>query len=119
MKILLIFTFFLNYAYAIDVVPVKKGDTVQEDGFLVDPSGMKELRQINEDKKLLERKATKLEDLAVINEERIETYRKLSKETEDQLRWEKTKGNFKGIGGFVLGVLATSVAAYAAIRISK
>jgi hypothetical protein len=119
MKILLIILFSITNCYAIDVTPVKKGDIVKTDGFHIDQPNMKKLRKINEDKKVLEKKVTKLEDLAAINEQRVETYKKLSQESEDQLRWEKTKGNFKGIGGFLVGVLATSLAAYAAIRISK
>ena len=119
MKLLLIFLISISQCYAIDVTPIKKGAPAPKDGFFVDSENMKEFRKINEDKKVLERKVIKLEDLAVINEQRVETYKKLSQESEDQLRWEKTKGNAKGIGGFLIGVLATSVAAYAAIRISK
>ena len=119
MKLLLIILLSISNCFAIDVTPIKKGEPAPANGFFIDQPNIKKMRKINEDKKVLERKVTKLEDLAVINEQRVETYKKLSRESEDQLRWEKTKGNFKGVGGFLVGVLATSLAAYAAIRIAK
>jgi len=119
MKLLLIILLSISNCFAIDVTPIKKGEPAPANGFFIDQPNIKKMRKINEDKKVLERKVTKLEDLAVINEQRVETYKKLSQESEDQLIWEKTKGNFKGVGGFLVGVLATSLAAYAAIRIAK
>ena len=119
MKLILIILFTINTAFALDITPVKKGFIIQKEGFFIDKTNMKELRQINEDRKVLDRKVAKLEDLAVINEQRVEIYKKLSQESEDALRWEQTKGNFKGIGGFIIGVLATSIATYAAIKIVK
>lgn len=119
MKLLIILLISISQCFAIDVTPLKKGEVAPKDGFFVDTENMKQLRKINEDKKVLEKKVVKLEDLAAINEERVGAYRKLSEESQKQLRWEQTKGSFKGVGGFVIGVLATSLAAYAAIKVVK
>lgn len=119
MKLLIILLFSISQCLAIDVTPIQKGDPAPQDGFFIDSPNMKEIREINEKKKLLEKENIQLKDLAVINEQRVDTYKDYAKKSEEQLGWEKTKGNFKGVGGFLLGVLATSVAAYAAIRVSK
>lgn len=113
---LLIFT--LN-TYAIDVTPVKRGDKVPKDGFFVDTNNMKKFRKINEDKKTLEKKVVKLEELSIIKDQRIEVYQEMNKNSERAVSSERAKGNLKGIGGFIIGVLATSVAAYAAIQVTK
>lgn len=119
MKLLLIILISISQCSAIDVVPIDKGAKAPSKGFFVDTENMKEFRKINEEKKLLKKENITLKDLSVINEQRIETYKKLSEESQKELSKEKTKGNFKGIGGFLVGVLAASVAAYAAIRASK
>lgn len=119
MKFLLVLLTSINLCFALDVTPVKKGDPSPSDGFFVTTESMKKLRKINEEKKILEKENITLKDLSVINEKRIQTYKMYAEESHKQASWERTKGNFKGAGGFVLGVLATSLAAYAAIRVSK
>ena len=119
MKLLLIILLTMSQAFAIDVTPVKKGDPSPKDGFFVDTENMKKFREINEKKKNLEKQVVTLEDLGVINEERIKIHKTMLSNTEREVSKERTKGNLKGLGGFILGVLATSVAAYAAIRVSK
>lgn len=119
MKIILIIILTITQAFAIDVDPIKKGQPAPYDGFIIDKDNIKEMRKINEEKKLLEKENIKLKDLSIINEERIENYKSFADDADKELRWEKTKGNMKGIGGFILGVVATSLAAYAAIKISK
>ena len=119
MRLLIVLLFCITQVFAIDVQPIKKGHKAPEDGFFVNPPNMKKLRKINEDKKILEKENLKLKDLSAIQDQQIDNYRELSKESQKELRKEKTKGNFKGIGGFVLGVLATSLAAYAAIRVTR
>ena len=119
MKIILILLLTLSQVFALDVTPVKKGDPSPEDGFFVDAENMKKFREINEKKKNLEKQVVTLEDLGVINEERIKIHKTMLSNTEREVSKERTKGNLKGLGGFILGVLATSVAAYAAIRVSK
>ena len=80
---------------------------------------MKELREINERKKLLEKENLTLKDIRVIQSEQISNYKEIEKELHKQVRKEKFKSDVKGIGGFVLGVLATSLAAYAAIKVTE
>jgi len=119
MKILIILLISISQCLAIDVTPIQKGEKAPANGFFLDTPNMKEVRQINEEKKVLKKENVTLKDLNSINESRVDTYRKLSEESEKALSWERTKGNGKGIVGFVVGVIATSVAAYAAIRVSK
>jgi len=119
MKLLMLLLFTITSTFAIDVVPVKKGDLAPKDGFFVDAENMKKFREINEKKKNLEKQVATLEELGRIQEHRISIYSEMLVNTEKELHKEKFKSNLKGIGGFVVGVLATSVAAYAAIRVSK
>jgi hypothetical protein len=119
MKLILILFLCISQCFAIEVTPIKKDTKAPADGFFIEPPAMKEIRTINEEKKILRRENVKLIDLAVINEDRILTYKELSQESEKALRKEKVKSNLKGIGGFIIGVLATSLAAYAAIRSTK
>lgn len=50
---------------------------------------------------------------------RIELYRVRLRKTESELTRAKIKGNLKTIGGFLLGVLVTSVAAKAALESTR
>lgn len=119
MKILLIILLTINSATAIDITPIKKGEPAPANGFFVDKKNIKKFREINENKKLLEQENGKLKSLnqLAINETKI--YKENYQEANRQVRVEKFKSDLKGIGGFLLGVLATSAAAYAAIRIAK
>ncbi len=119
MKLIIVLLFSISTCFALDVTPIKKGEQAPSNGFFVTTESMKELRKINEEKKILEKENITLKDLSVINEKRIETYKKYAEESHKQASWERTKGSFKGAGGFILGVLATSLAAYAAIQVSK
>ena len=119
MKYILILLLLFNSVYAIDITPIEKGQVAPYKGFLVSPEQMKEFRQINEDKKLLEQENLKLQDLQVINEQRIGLYKKAWEETNSELTKERFSGNFKGIGGFILGVALSGIAAYATIKTLK
>ena len=119
MRLILVFCLLISQAFAIDVIPMNKDDKAPEKGFFLNTANMKQVRTYNEERKLLKRENIELKDLAVINEKRVDNYRKYSDGLEKEIAWEKTKGGWKGIGGFVVGVIATSVAAYAAIRIAR
>lgn len=119
MKILLIILLTISQALCIEVTPMSKGDKAPKQGFFIDTENMKEMRKINEKKKLLEKENVTLKDLAVINEKRVEVYKERADETEKHLTKEKTKGNIKGVLGFILGVAATSLAAFAASKAIK
>jgi hypothetical protein len=119
MKYLLILCLFSTQTFAIDVTPVKEGDKAPQDGFFIDTPNMKELRENNENRKLLKRENVTLKELAIINEQRINVYKERGDEIEKHLSWQQTKGNIKGVGGFILGVLAASLAAFAVSKSIK
>lgn len=119
MKILIILLFSISHCFALDVTPLKKGELAPSDGFFVTSESMKKLRKINEEKKILEKENITMKDLAVINEKRIVTYKMYAEESHKQASWERTKGNFKGVGGFLVGVLATSLSMYVAVKVVK
>lgn len=120
MKLLLVLLFSISTCFAdYDISPMKQGDIAAKDGFFMTTETEKKVRQVKEEHKLYKQQNVKLKDLALIEEQRVETYKKRTEASEKQLRWEQTKGTFKGVGGFILGVAATSLAAYAAIRATK
>lgn len=119
MKYLLIICLTLSNCFAIDVTPIKKGEAASKDGFFIDSENLKEMRQINEDKKVAESSNLLLQDLVNINEQRIEIYKNNQKLYEDALVKEKTKSDMKGIGGFILGILVTSGTFYIATKIVR
>ena len=119
MRLLILVLFAITQTFAIDVVPIKKNDPSPKDGFFISKESLKEMRTINEKKKLLERENVSLKSLGTVNEERIEIYKEQAKKTQKALSWEHTKGYMKGTGGFILGVLATTLAAFAAGKAIK
>lgn len=119
MKMLLIALLLLNNLYAIDITPIKTGEPAKYDGFLVSSEEMKKFRQINEEKKLLAEQNIHLKDLQVINEKRLNSYDEAYTKVSKDLRFESLKGDFKGLGGFFIGVAVTSIAAYAVTRTLK
>ena len=116
MKILLILLLSFS-AFSIEITPVKKGETISRDGFFIDAKNMKELRQINEEKKNLEKQKLKLEQLGVIRESQLNIQRSDVLYLQKKVRKARSMGDLKGIGGFVLGVFGASLAAYAAIKV--
>jgi hypothetical protein len=118
MKLLMVFLISFN-ALAIDIVPVKKGEPAPSDGFFVSPEEMKKFRQINEEKKLLDQKVISFQDLAITNEQRIDIYKKHSDYYQQEVVKAQNKTMWAGIGGFVLGVVATSLSAYGTVRLLK
>lgn len=116
-KYVLIFCLTTSHAFAIDIEEIKEGQPAPKDGFFVDAENMKKFRKINEEKKLLETKVAKLEDLSVVRNNQIQLYKNLNNSLESELAWENFKGDMKGVGGFLLGVLATSAATYVAIEV--
>lgn len=119
MKIILLLSLIFNSVYAIDITPIEKDEKAPFSGFIIDKDNMKKFRQINEDKKNLEKETILLKDLAAIQEQRVDNLKEQNSLTEKELNREKFQSNLKGIGGFLIGVLATSLAAYAAIRVAK
>lgn len=116
-KIIVIFFTSINLSLAIDVVPIKKGEPAPKDGFFIDKPNIKKMRKINEEKKLLEKENLKLSQLNELNGKIENNYQKRLEDASRQITKEQVKGDLKGIGGFLLGVLATSAAAFAAAKV--
>lgn len=119
MKLLLILLLTLNQCLAIDITPIKKGEKAANDGFIISKEDMKQLRQINEEKKLLESQNIKLKDLAAVRDQRVKLYKEEVEYNYKALQKERTKGKINGVLGFAIGVLATGFASYAAIQATK
>jgi hypothetical protein len=117
-SLLTLLTFSFNVT-AIDIVPLKKGDPAPSDGYFVSPVDMKQFRQINEEKKLLEEKEYTYKQLALTNEQQIDIYKRSSDFYQGEYSKEHYIGNLKGIGGFVLGSVLTFGATYVAIKAGK
>lgn len=99
MKILLIFLFSFSLL-AGEIQPIQKDQKAEFSGYLITKEFEKNLRTINEKNKLLERKNVTLERLGQVNEDIAQDYKKKASRAE-------LRGDLKGIGGFLLGVLIT------------
>lgn len=119
MKILIILLFTISTAFAQNVRQIKAGEAAPSDGFFVTKEQLQKFVDTDQDRELLRLKVIKLEELQVVQDERINLYRSRITEIDKELTRSTRRGSFKGIGGFVLGVLATSAAAYAAIQVSR
>lgn len=115
MKYLLLFALSFN-CFGIDVKAVKKGESVPEDGFFVTAEEMKKLRQINEEKKILQEKVYTFEDLRIIDTQRVEFYKVSNESYQKALVQEQTHSTLKMIGGFILGSITTGATYYFATK---
>ena len=97
-------------SYALDFIPIKKGETSTISGFVISVEDEKRLREINERFKLSQEKTVKLQDLQVNQELTIKQYEIHTDRLQSSLNREQWIGSLKGVGGFLLGVLATSIA---------
>lgn len=106
----------INTSFALDPIVVKKNDTVPMDGLLFSDKDAKELRKQNEERKLLKQENIELKELGLIQDEKNKLLKNQWEETSKELTKSEINGTMKGVGGFLLGVLATSVAAFAAAK---
>lgn len=120
MRLLLLMFFLLAYelSYA-ELIPLKKGDTAPYNGILVDAPQMKEFRQINEEKKLLELENLKLKDLSLINDQKVGLYRNQTEALSKELVRSERKAFWQSVGTFALGVIVTGFAAKVAIEATR
>ena len=118
-KIIILICLTITQCFAIDITPIKKGDKASYDGFLISSEEMKKLRQINEEKKLLEQKSIKLQDLAIIKDQRIKLYQEEIEYNHKDLRKAQNMTRVSGVLGFLVGVAATGLASYVAIKVTK
>jgi len=117
LKILFTILISINLCFAIDVTPIKKGTPAPEDGFFIDNDNIKKMRKINEEKALLEKETIKLEQLRITNESVNKIYKTQLEDASKEVTKQQVKGDLKGVFGFLLGVVATSVAAFAAVKV--
>lgn len=106
-------------SFANEIKAIKKGDPAPFDGYVITVDFEKNLRTINEKNKLLETKVLTLEQLSLVNDDRAKHYKKEAQNAISEAQSAQLVGNLKGGFGFILGVLATSIAAYAAIKVVK
>ena len=120
MRLILLMFFLLAYevSYA-EMTTINKGDTAPHSGILVDAAQMKEFRQINEEKKLLETENLKLKDLGVINDQRIDLYKEHVKQVTEDLSRSERRAFWQSVGTFALGVVVTGFAAKVAIESTR
>ncbi len=111
MKLILILLLTFQ-AFAIDVNPIRKGEAAPFDGYIVDDTGLKQFRAINEEKKLLKKKVVTLEELGTIKDSRVKLYKDEADHYHNQYKKAQSKSTWKIVGGIVLGILATSAAGY-------
>ena len=110
MKILLtlIMCFSLSFsAIAGKLEVVKEGQPAPYDGLLADQDQMKEFRQINEEKKLLEEKTEKQEQLSKIKEVETTYYKENLDKTREELDKQEKRTFLTGVAFFLGGVLMT------------
>ena len=92
------------------IVRIKKGEPSPFDGYVIDKKQEQKFRLTNETLKISEQLNIKLKDLSVNQESQIKLLNTYNNGLERRLYSVQFTGNFKGIGGFVLGILATTLA---------
>lgn len=119
MKIFIISFFFCFSVMADSAVALRKGENAPFDGILITKEKSKELRQMEKDKKVLEKQKVTLTELNSVLKQQREIWRKDSEENFKQYKKEQIKGNLRGIWGFLVGVLVTSAGVFAGAKIIK
>lgn len=95
---------------------IEAGEVAEYSGFLVDDSQMKHFRQINEEKKLLEQKTIKLEELGIRMEDSKNWYQDNYYKIKDKYEWQQTKSFWVNTLFFVGGVVLTGLITYGAMK---
>jgi hypothetical protein len=120
MKIIMVILLSFNLALGCDknVDYKNKGDTFTTkcDGYYVKKELMSELKNTDEALKISEKQIIKLKDLQVREVEIKEYYKSRSEDLQKELTKKENRSNLKAIGAFALGVIITSISAYATIR---
>lgn len=121
MKIILSFILAMSFSFADEpnVKFVKKGHVVERDTFLVTKEQMEKFVELSEKNKLLGQKIVTLENLSANYLDQISYHKQRAHDLQKELDWSETKGYFKTTGGFLVGVILTGFASYAAIRSTK
>lgn len=102
-----------------EMAVLKKGDAAPFDGVLSDSEQMKEFRQINEENKLLKLENLKLSDLSAIQGKKEDLYKLDIDNKQSQIVRLERREVWLTAGAFLIGVIATSIAAKAAIESTR
>lgn len=117
---LLVFLISLNLlACDFNVKKVNKGDQVPCNSWIVSEPQMQDIAKEKKELDIVKRENLTLKELGLVNEDIIKHHKTRADDIQKELNWEQTKSVWKSVGFFVLGVAATSVAAYAAIKSTK
>lgn len=90
-----------------------------EKGYFVNEANMAELIRIQKQKENLEKQVITLEKLGQIKDQQIDLLQRNVDEQRKARYKEQLWANFSGVAGFTLGVVLSSVAAYATIKTLK
>ena len=120
MRVLLVFLLSTSLCFSNDknVTFVKKGHVVENEAFLVTREQMEKFVELDKENALLKQKVVTLENLSKNYLDQISYHKSRANDLQKELDWSEAKGYFKTTGGFLLGVLVTGFASYAAIRSS-
>ena len=77
------------------------------------------MRQINEEKKLLEKKTVALEQLGVVRNEQVKHYKELYRDTKKEAKRRESQVFWKKTIYFIGGVLVTGALSYAALKYGR
>lgn len=98
---------------------INTGDKAPCAGFFVSQPAMNQIAKDKEELVLVRQQVLTLKELRAVDSDILKVEKDRLQTASNELKKEQFKGNAKSIGAFVLGVLATSLAAYAAIQSSK
>lgn len=111
----------INSAHACspNVQKLNKGEIMPCTGWAVSEPTMQEIAREKKELEIVKKENITLKQLGIVNDEVIDFHKQRANGLQKELRKEEVKSNLKMVGGFLLGVLATGLAAHAAIKASK
>ena len=104
--VIILFFLIIHTAWGQDIQGIKKGQASPIDGFVISTDFEKELRQINEDSKILKRQNILLKDLQVTQEYMVTLHSERASNAQKELEKEQIKGFFKSTLYFIGGAFA-------------
>lgn len=118
-KIIVLFFLIIQATKAEDIIAIKKGNPSPIDGFVITKEFEKDLRQINEDNKLLKRQNLVLKDLQVTQEDLVSLHKENTRNAQKELEKEQIKGFFKSTLYFVGGIILGGAISYGLSKVYK
>lgn len=118
-KIFIVSLFLSFSAIADSATALRKGEVAPFDGVLITADKSKELRQIEKDNGILKKQKVTLKELNLVLSQQRDLWKGESAENFKRYKKEQIKGNFRGVVGFLIGVLITSAGVYAGAQVIK